>query len=74
IIEAVKQALHGQGSILRMYECYNRRTAVHLTFGFLPNRVELCNLIEETIEELPLVNGELDLLLTPYQIVSLRIS
>ncbi|MEG0511883.1 MAG: glycoside hydrolase family 38 C-terminal domain-containing protein, partial [Clostridia bacterium] len=74
IIEAVKQALHGQGSILRMYECYNRRTMVHLTFGFLPNRVELCNLIEETIEELPLVNGELDLLLTPYQIVSLRIS
>jgi len=73
ICETVKAAEKGEGTVLRLYECQNRRTKATLTLGIPAKRVELCNMMEEPLCELPLVDGKVELSFSGFEIVTLKV-
>jgi len=52
IIESVKAAYEGDGIILRMYECFNRRTKVNLTFAEKLKTVYETDMLENELYEI----------------------
>ncbi len=73
IVEAVKCAEDGNGAVLRLYECFGRRTRAALRLGGDWKRAEIVNPLEETIEAVPIENGEIRFSMRPYEIKSFRV-
>ena len=73
ILETVKGALHGEGTILRLYECFGKRTKTKLTFGFTPTFVTATTLMEDDKSPVPTESNSVTLTFTPYEINTLRI-
>ncbi|MBQ3170293.1 MAG: alpha-mannosidase, partial [Clostridia bacterium] len=73
MIECVKGALHGEGSILRMYECYGKRTNVVLSVPEKFEKAVFTSLMEDDEKEAKFENGKLNIELKPYEIVTIRI-
>ncbi len=57
IPETVKPAECGSGTVLRIYECQNKRTDTTVKLGLNASKVTLCNLLEEPIREIPVHDG-----------------
>lgn len=74
IIECVKQALKGEGTIIRLYECFGARTDVSIALPAGTRNVRLVSLMEDNQDELTLTEGKVSLTLKPYEIVSLRVN
>ena len=72
VVEAVKPAEDGEGTIVRLYECFGGRRTVKLTPGFAFTSAEAVNILEEREEELPVADSAVELTLRPYQILSIR--
>ena len=69
IIEVVKQALSGEGTIVRLYECYGRRTTgAKLNLGFIPASAEVCNLMEQPVEKANAAGNVITFDMKPYEI------
>ena len=68
ILETVKQAEDGCGTILRMYECENARTKVVLTVPAGTAKAYSTNLLEEIEEELAVKDGKVCFTIKPYEI------
>lgn len=68
IIEAVKRQLDGEGLIVRLYECYGRRTHAELKLGFAPDSASECDLMERPIQAASLSGNTIALELKPYEI------
>ena len=73
IPEVVKEAEDGQGTVLRLYEAFNRRTRLKLHLGEGPRKAYLCNMLEENEKELRTEGNEVELELKPFEIATLRI-
>ncbi|MCE5257804.1 MAG: alpha-mannosidase [Chloroflexi bacterium] len=73
IIDTIKAAEDGDGFIVRLYEAYNQRGKVRLTFARPLKAAWECNLLEENGAALPCEGDALDLTVMPYQVRSLRI-
>lgn len=74
IIEVVKQAMNGEGTIVRLYECYGRRTTgVKLRLGFIPGEAQVCNLLEQPMETAALDGNTITFDMKPYEIKSFLI-
>ncbi|MCC8066750.1 MAG: glycosyl hydrolase-related protein [Clostridiales bacterium] len=73
VIETVKQQEDGEDLIIRLYECYNRRTDVELSFGFAVAEASECNMLEREETPLALEDGKLILQVRPYEIRTLRV-
>lgn len=73
ILETVKRAEDQDGMIVRMYECENAWTPARITLGFTPKSITECNLLEETIEEIPVSENGFDITIKPYEIKTYRI-
>lgn len=73
MIETVKKAEDGDGTIVRLYECFNKRTNTELTFGFDAKRACICDLLENDETELPIVNHKVTLSVKPFEIVTLKL-
>jgi len=52
IIETVKKAESGDGIVVRMYDACNMKTQPVLKFGFEAEKVYLCDLLENPVEEI----------------------
>ena len=74
-IEVIKKAEDSEAIILRLYECYNRRTQVSLTFDQTIKAAAVCNMMEEIspAETAQLIIGEktLTFQMKPYEIKTL---
>ncbi len=68
ILETVKQAESGDGTVLRLYECENGRTKVALTVPASVTKAYATNLLEEIEEELPVIGGKVTFTIKPYEI------
>ena len=68
ILETVKQAEDGNGTVLRLYECQNARTKTVLTVSSEYTKAYSTNLLEEIEEELPIVDGKVNFTILPYEI------
>ncbi len=73
IIETVKQAEDGNGLIVRLYENERCRGPVTIQTSFLMAAAHRCNLLEENQAELKVEGNTVQVAVTPYQIVTLRL-
>ena len=71
-MEAVKPAADGDGTIVRLYECFGRRRMVKIMPGFVFEHADVVNILEEPLENVPVLDGEVELTLRPYQILSIK--
>lgn len=69
MLETIKEAEDGSGVILRLYEYENALTNAHVALGIDSIiAVEECNLLEETIQNIPLTENGFDIIIKPYEI------
>ena len=73
ILETVKQAEDGNGTILRLYECQNARTNTVLRVPETVTKAYSTNLLEEIEEELPVENGKIAFTIKPYEIKTILV-
>lgn len=68
ILETVKQAEDGNGTVLRLYEAHNARTKVTVSVSKPVTSAYSTNLLEQIEEELPVVDGKITFTIKPYEI------
>ena len=68
VLETVKQAEDGNGTVIRLYECQNARTKTELTVPATFTKAYSTNLLEEIEEELRIVDGKVNFTILPYEI------
>lgn len=73
ILETVKRAEDGEGTILRLYENRNRRSTVALTLSRQVQAAWLCDLMENRETELVQEGNTIRFAIKPYEIVTIRI-
>ena len=73
IIETVKHAEDGNGTVIRMYESENAYTKTKLTVNTDFNKAYICNLLEETACEAAVAGKVIDVVLKPYEVVTVKI-
>lgn len=73
VIEAVKKAEEGDEVIVRLYECFNRRNEVTLTFAKEIQWIKECNLLEEDISEIEYHGKEASFVIKPYEIKTIKV-
>ncbi|MDE6917456.1 MAG: alpha-mannosidase, partial [Lachnospiraceae bacterium] len=74
VIETIKRAEDGQGTIIRMYESENAYTRAKLTVNTPFQHASVCNLIEEAEGEAAVSGNEIEVVLKPYEVVTVKIS
>ena len=73
VLETIKRAENGEGIILRMYEAYNRRGKAVLKLPVAVRQAFECNMLEENISPLAVVNNSIHFEIRPYEIKTIRI-
>lgn len=73
IIETVKKAEDGSGTVIRMYESENSYTKTKLTVNTGFGRAYICNLLEETEGEAAVAGNEIEVVLKPYEVVTVKV-
>ena len=73
IVETIKRAEDGNGIILRLYESQRKRGPIQLQAGFVIQAAWETNLLEENESALSVENNTLQVSLSPYQIMTLRL-
>ena len=68
IIETVKKAEDGEGTIIRMYECWNRRSKATLSFGHPVTRAAQTNMLEEEEQEFVVYDDTVTVEMKPFEI------
>ena len=71
VLETVKAADDGNGTVLRLYECENGRTRTTLTVPAGVTKAYVTNLLEEIEEELPVVDGKVNFTIKPFEIMTI---
>jgi len=73
LVEAVKQAEDSRDLIIRLYDAHGKRTKTRVSTLLPMEKVWLCDLMENPIEELPIApDGTIEVNVKPFEIVSLR--
>ena len=73
VIESVKEAEDDGAIIIRLYEAKHQRTKVNMKLNLMAEKVYLCNLLEENLEEMPLHDGVVTFEMKPYEIKTFKI-
>jgi alpha-mannosidase len=74
VIESVKQAEDGKGTIVRLYECHNARGSANLKLSKTIKTAKRCNLEEKNEADLPIIDGGIMFDYRPFEILSFRIT
>lgn len=74
IIEVVKKAERSENVILRMYECYNRRSSVTVSCGTEILHVDECDLLENTIGDVSPDGYDFSFEIKPYEIKTFQVT
>lgn len=74
VIEVVKKAEDSDVVIVRLYECYNRRTPVTLIFGKELTSVVECNMMEEGADPVEFTGNQATFEMKPYEIKTLKVT
>jgi alpha-mannosidase len=73
VVEAIKRAEDSDAIIVRLYEAWGGRCRTRVRTTLPANRATLCDLLERERTEVAVRNGELELELTPFKIVTLKL-
>jgi alpha-mannosidase len=72
ICEAVKEAEEGTDTVIRLYESANKKTKATLTLGFPASRCFVCDMLENEKEELPIIDGKIEINMRGFEILTLK--
>lgn len=72
IIETVKKAENGKGIIVRLYDSWNKKSNPVLKLGFLAEKISLCDMMENPLEEIGKGNT-VELKVNNFEIITLLI-
>ena len=70
MIESVKHELHGDRTIVRLYECYGERSEVTLKLGKAPKALKLATMMEDDLETVKVDGNSYTFEIKPYEIVT----
>lgn len=73
VIETIKRAEDQSGTVIRMYESENAFTKAKLTVNADFHKAYICNLLEETEYEAAVNGNVVDVVLKPYEAVTVMI-
>lgn len=73
IIESVKEAEEDEAMIIRLYETKHQRSKVSMKLHLKAERVYVCNLLEENLEEVQLREDTFAFEMKPYEIKSFKV-
>jgi alpha-mannosidase len=73
VLETVKRAEKDDATILRLYECHNRRGRVTVKANVPFSRVRECDLMEQPIADVPSDNGSFSFEIKPFEIRTFRL-
>src|ERR1700674_791394 len=73
IVEAIKRAEDSDAVIVRLYEAWGRRCHAQVRTTLEASRANLCDLLERDLEEVPVRDGVIELDLTPFKILTLKL-
>lgn len=73
VIEVVKRAEDSEDMIVRVYECYNRRTNTAITFARDIESMVECNLLEENEKEVVFDKNQGFFMIKPYEIKTFQV-
>jgi alpha-mannosidase len=73
IVEAIKPAEDSDAVIVRLYEAWGRACGARVRTTLPAIRAHLCDLLERNLKEVSVRNGQIDLLLTPFEILTLKL-
>lgn len=73
ILDTIKRAEDGSGTILRFYESSGGRETVTIKWPTHPIDVSVVNLLEDEMEDIATVNGEINLSFRPYEVKTIKI-
>lgn len=73
VIESIKAAEDDDAVIIRLYETMHQRSKAAMKLNINAEKVYLCNLLEENIQELQLQNNILHFEIKPYEIKTFKI-
>ncbi len=73
VLEVIKQAEDSKDIIIRLYECYNRRSEVNITCAHDLEAVWECNLNEKNKEELAVDDNQFSFVIKPYEIKTFKL-
>jgi alpha-mannosidase len=73
IVEAIKRAEDSDAVIVRLYEAWGRPCKARLRTTLHVSRAFLCDLLERSREEIAVRDGVIDLELTPFKILTVKL-
>jgi alpha-mannosidase len=73
VAETVKPAEDGRGIIVRLYESFGGTARARLAVPDAFKKATLTNLIERDIKKLDIINGEINIIAHPFEIITLRL-
>jgi alpha-mannosidase len=73
VVEAIKRAEDSDATIVRLYESWGGRCRARVRTTLPARRASLCDLLERERAEVAVRDGELDLELTPFKILTLKL-
>ena len=68
VIETIKKAYRHDGTIIRVYEAFNKRSQVIISIPEKVRSAYACDMMENIIEEIPLENNSLKCDIKPFEI------
>src|SRR5438445_1629061 len=73
VVEAIKRAEDSDAVIVRLYEAWGGRCRTRVRTSLPVSRAFLCDLLERNRTEIEVQDGELELELTPFKILTLKL-
>lgn len=73
VIETIKQAEEGDGIVLRIFDVNGARHNATLHFGIDVQQAFVCDLMENVQTELPVCDNTLQVVVKPYEIVTIKV-
>jgi alpha-mannosidase len=73
VVEAIKRAEDSDAVIVRLYEAWGRQCRARVRTTLPASRAFLCDLLERNREEVAVHNGVVELELTPFKILTLKL-
>ena len=74
VLDCVKKAEDSNDIIVRMYEAYGGRVSTTLSTSLPIKSAQIVNTVEDTLQTVPVQNKSVPVSLTPFQILTLKLS
>ena len=72
VLDTVKMSEDKEGVIVRLYETHRKRTSTKIKTGFAFKKAYVCDLEENILRELSALGNEVEFLIKPYEIITIK--